>query len=161
MKVVIAVIGVVVIIAAGFWFFGPEDGDQTEVGQTEVQEEVVNDEELTGGEEAVSEVDLTAGFYGDYREDRLTMAEDGRVVLFFRASWCPSCRALDQDIQANLDQIPEDLTILTLDYDTEIDLRRQYGVTIQHTLVQVDAEGNKVQKWSGGNTLESITSRLD
>jgi len=71
------------------------------------------------------------GMYLDYDKSHIEKAADGKVVLFFKASWCPTCGALDKDIINNLDNIPEDVTILKVDYDSEIALKKQYGVTIQ------------------------------
>lgn len=101
------------------------------------------------------------GLYAPYSGDKLMMAETGKVVLFFKASWCPSCRALDSDIKKSLTDIPADVTILELDYDTETALKQKYGVTTQHTLVQVDAQGNLLKKWSGGTSLESVLGNLE
>ena len=77
----------------------------------------------------------------------------GNVVLFFRASWCPKCRALDADINANIKNIPGNLTILNVDYDNSTELKKKYGVTYQHTLVQVDKSGAMIKKWAGSPTL--------
>jgi thiol-disulfide isomerase/thioredoxin len=101
-----------------------------------------------------------AGLYAPYEASKLAMASSGDVVLFFKAAWCPSCRALDAHIKANLEAIPADLTILEVDYDTATALRQQYGVTTQHTLVHVDASGQMLKKWSGGATLESIVAQV-
>jgi thiol-disulfide isomerase/thioredoxin len=84
----------------------------------------------------------------------------GNIVLNFSASWCPSCRALKSNIEENMNNIPSDLTIVYVDYDNSTDLKRKYGVTRQHTLVQVDSQGGLVDKWSGGTTLDSIVSRV-
>jgi len=100
------------------------------------------------------------GEYLDYDASLLGRADDGDLVLFFHASWCPTCKALEKDVKNNLSNIPEDLTILKLNYDKESDLRKKYAVVIQHTLVQVDSNGNEITKWTGGNDLESITKRL-
>jgi len=108
----------------------------------------------------VPEGQTAAGRYEPYDESKLSYAETGDVVLFFKADWCPTCIALDRDIKKKADAIPSDLTILTLNYDTELALRRKYNVTTQHTLVQVDARGNMITKWSGGNTLQTILSRI-
>jgi len=79
-----------------------------------------------------------------------TLAAGGRdVVLYFHAPWCPICRPLDASINANLNALPADLTIIKVDYDTSTDLKRQYGVTYQHTFVQIDGQGNKLKLWSG------------
>lgn len=81
-------------------------------------------------------------------------------MLFFHAPWCPSCRGLNSNIEANRDDIPASLTILKTDYDTETALKQKYGVTIQHTLVQVDKDGNLIKKWSGGGTLTTIINQI-
>jgi len=102
----------------------------------------------------------TAGMYEMYDESKLAMAETGDLVLFFHASWCPSCRTLDTDISTNKANIPAGVTILKTDYDTQTELRKKYGVTSQHTLVQVDAKGEMIQKWSGGSTLNSLLEKV-
>ena len=103
---------------------------------------------------------MSKGSYEVYDASKLAMAEDGKVVLFFKASWCPTCRALDGDIKASLGDIPAGVTILEVDYDKSGDLKQKYGVTTQHTLVQVDSQGTLLNKWSGGNTLESVVEKL-
>ncbi len=46
------------------------------------------------------------------------------------------------------------------DYDTERELKKKYGVTYQHTFVQVDAQGNQIKKWGGSNTLSAVLSQI-
>ena len=101
---------------------------------------------------------LDAGVYAAYSDD-LAVSYD-KTVLFFKAAWCSTCRRLDRDILENQSAIPVDVAILHLDYDTELDMRRQYGVTIQHTLVQIDTEGNLLNKWSGSPNLEQVLGNL-
>ena len=84
---------------------------------------------------------------------------NSKKVLFFAATWCPSCQALTKDIQANLSSIPADTVVIRADYDDEKDLKKTYGVTYQHTLVQIDNDGKQITKWNGGNTLESLVSK--
>ena len=87
-------------------------------------------------------------------------AENGNVVLFFSAAQCPTCRALDDNIKDNLKNIPADLTILDIDYDNSTLLKRKYGVTYQHTLVQVDKNGELIKKWYGSPTLAILASEV-
>jgi len=101
-----------------------------------------------------------AGSYESYAPEKLVKANTGDVVLFFRASWCPTCRALDADIKSNAANIPAGLTILDVNYDNSSALKRKYGVTYQHTLVQVDAEGNLIKKWTNSPTLSAIVSQV-
>lgn len=103
---------------------------------------------------------MQAGSYEAYSADKIARAETGDVVLFFHASWCPSCRGLNSNIESNLKSIPAGVTILKADYDKEVELKKKYGVTTQHTLVQVDAAGTMLKKWSGGATLDTILSNI-
>jgi len=99
---------------------------------------------------------LPKGAYTSYEESRLSYANAGDVVLFFHAPWCPYCRAADNDINARLNEIPDGLLILKTDYDSATALKKKYGVTYQHTFVQVDAQGNMIKKWSSSQTLDAI-----
>ncbi len=103
---------------------------------------------------------VKGGVYELYSPEKLVNAKTGDVVLFFKANWCPSCRTVDADIKSNLNQIPKNLTLLELDYDKSSDLKKKYGVTYQHTFVQVDSDGNMIKKWSGGSTLNSIVKEI-
>lgn len=103
---------------------------------------------------------MKVGSYEAYSADKLARAETGDVTLFFHASWCPSCRGLNSSIESNLESIPEGVTILKTDYDTETELKKKYGVTYQHTLVQVDKDGNMIKKWSGSLSLDKLLSQI-
>jgi thioredoxin 1 len=100
------------------------------------------------------------GSYEAYAASKLAMADTGKVVLFFRASWCPTCKALDADIKKNAMSIPKGVTILDVDYDTSADLKKKYGVTYQHTLVQVDSKGTQLMKWQGSPTLAALVGKI-
>jgi len=91
----------------------------------------------------------------DYDGDREAFAATD-VVLFFNADWCSTCKVARDNIQADLASIPAGLTIVVVDFDTATELREKYGVTVQHTFVQVDADGNQLAKWSGSVTADEI-----
>ena len=104
---------------------------------------------------------MKVGSYEAYSSERIAMASATHdVVLFFRASWCPTCKAVDADIKAHLKEIPTSLTILDVNYDNSTDLKKKYEVTYQHTFVQVDARGDLIKKWSGSPTLASLVSEV-
>ena len=108
-----------------------------------------------------SDTMMKAGSYEAYAPEKVALASATHdVVLFFRASWCPICRALDADIKANLSKIPESLAILDVNYDNSTALKQKYGVTYQHTFVQVDKDGNLIKKWSGSPTLSALVSEV-
>jgi thiol-disulfide isomerase/thioredoxin len=100
--------------------------------------------------------------YQVYSPEALQAAQetDNKIVLFFHATWCPSCRALDSEITSNLAEIPENLTIFKVNYDAETALKQQYSVTTQHTLVQIDSTGNEVTKWSGGSRIKQLLNQV-
>jgi len=94
-------------------------------------------------------------WYIDY--DESLIGSNDTTVLFFHASWCPSCRAADSSISASgVDEI----LLLKTDYDSNTDLRRKYWVTTQHTFVQVDAQGELITKWTGSNSVEDIIAKI-
>ncbi|MCW1887940.1 MAG: thioredoxin family protein [Candidatus Moranbacteria bacterium] len=103
---------------------------------------------------------MKGGQYTTYDASKIAFAKEGKVVLFFNASWCPTCKAVDADIKAHMSDIPANTLILSVDYDTHKDLKTKYGVTTQHTFVQVDSEGNSLGKWVGGDTLKSVLSNV-
>lgn len=109
--------------------------------------------------ESEAEVSATPGKYLAYEDVNLASLE-GDIVLDFYASWCPSCRKLEKDVKESLNDIPSDLTLIKVNYDKETSLKNKYGVTKQHTFVQVDNQGNLIKKWSGGNTLEAVVSNI-
>ncbi len=103
---------------------------------------------------------LAAGGYVDleaYEADPASH-QSGDVVLFFNASWCPTCRAADSNFASAA--FPAGLTIVSVDFDDNTELRQEYGVTVQHTFVQVDAAGSEVAKWSGSTTVDEVADRL-
>lgn len=147
---VVVIIILIIIGAFGVYYFMGEDTKvDMETSADDSSEMPTN--QIVAGE---------PGRYQIYTEDKLVMAETGDVLLFFRADWCPTCRALDKDIREHSGEIPTDLTILGIDYDNSSDLKQKYGVTYQHTLVQVDSKGNLIKKWSGSPTLSALVSEI-
>lgn len=94
--------------------------------------------------------------YIDYSSAALTANGEGKNIIFFKASWCPTCKSLDADITSNANKIPEGVNIMKADYDTSSELKKKYGVTQQHTLVVVDKDGNKISSKVGSPTLDSV-----
>ncbi len=99
-----------------------------------------------------------AGIFTTYAPDALTKTEGHKNVIFFSAPWCPTCQATNKDIQANLNNINPKLHILSADFDTSVELRQKYGVTMQHTFVEIDASGNLIKKIGGLATVKDINN---
>lgn len=81
--------------------------------------------------------------------DAQALAAQGPVVLFFAADWCPTCIGALRDINANGSRLG-DITVVVVDYDSASDLKSRYGVTSQHTFVQIDAGAGRLAAWNGG-----------
>lgn len=187
MKNFLLIGGVVVLGGVGYFFLQHNITDTKEQEQKVMQEKLEMEEKAMMEKKAIEEksmmeadvikkddtmmktdtmvkpaetVMMEKGSYETYDVSKLARAEKGDVVLFFKASWCPSCKAVDADIKANQNSIKDGLTILEVDYDNSQALKTKYGVTYQHTFVQVDSNGTQIAKWSGSPTLASLTSNL-
>lgn len=101
----------------------------------------------------------TPGTYAEYSEGSVASTK-GVKILFFHASWCPQCRQLEADIKAG--EIPQDVTIFKVDYDTNQALRQKYDVKLQTTLVKIDDAGNEIQKFVAyeNPSLEAVKENL-
>lgn len=102
------------------------------------------------------QIPFTSSNYKSFEEWSGSIKSNTNTVLFFDASWCPSCRTVDQDIVAHINEIPEGLTILKVDYDKAKDLKQKYTVTTQTTFVLVDAQDNLIKKEIGLLSLADI-----
>lgn len=135
----------------------PAEGDGS---QTETADQ--NDGEDENNDNQPAAPDLPAGRYVDYRgPSHLDSLADTDRWLNFHADWCPFCQALDEDINNNLDQIPDGVTIVKVDFDDNQDLRVRYGVTRQTVFVRIDAAGNEINRFDGygrNATLSNINS---
>lgn len=146
-----------------------EDADEIEKnmmdkdGSMKTDEAMMKKDEVMMKDEAMTEKDAMMGHggtYETYSPEKIARASSGKVILFFRASWCPTCRAVNSDIKNKLSSIPKDVTILDVNYDTEATLKSKHGVTYQHTFVQVDAAGAQIAKWSASPTLAALVSEI-
>lgn len=176
-------IGIIIFIALavfGFYVFSPNqevinNDNESMEGDSMMESEF--DDSMAGGSMSNSEDGAdpmmetnmesedsmveSAGVYEDYSSEKISMATTGKMVLFFHADWCPFCRSLDQNLQSNLENIPEGISILKVDYDTSQDLRVKYGVTTQHTFVQVDENGNEIAQWTGSSNLDELLLKIN
>lgn len=85
---------------------------------------------------------------------------DSKVVLFFNAVWCSTCKQARGNFESSLTEIPENLTVVVVDFDNSIELRKKYAVSVQHTFVEINNAGEAVGKWSGSTTFAGIAEQL-
>jgi thiol-disulfide isomerase/thioredoxin len=115
------------------------------------------DDAMTG-DEAMAEQAGAFIDYADY-EGNKGMYDNGTVVLFFNATWCPTCKETTKNLEADPAAIPAGLTVVSVDFDSSDELKQKYGITTQHTFVQVDADGNELAKWTGSATADEIAKQ--
>lgn len=165
-QIIIAVIALIAIAGGVYASMSNKDAAIVQDTATKTDTMIKGDSMIktevasTPGTPKTSDTMMKNGSYEAYSVDKIARAETGDVVIFFHASWCPSCRGLNTSIENNSTSIPEGVSILKADYDKETDLKKKYGVTTQHTLVQVDKDGNMIKKWSGGGNLNSVLSQI-
>ena len=96
--------------------------------------------------------------YMNYDETKVSeaLASGQKVALFFHATWCPSCKALDKTISAEISSIPTDTLIVKVDYDSSTEMKKKYGVTNQHTTVLIDRDMNLISKKLGAKSVSDI-----
>lgn len=159
---VVVLVGAVGVFAATRPATEPSAGSSTsEPAAVSEQPEAPSSAEPADASEdaAASDTATSAGTYVDYSDTAIASAQ-GRTFLFFHASWCPICRTLDSDILAS--GVPAGVTIIKVDYDSSQDLRQQYGVTQQTTIVEVDTAGNGLQNYVAFNdpTLQTVLDAM-
>ncbi len=104
----------------------------------------------------IIETEITKWLYTDYSSSALKEAK-WDIVLFFHANWCTSCVATNKDIISKW--VPNNLTILKADFDSETELKKKYEVLGQMTFVQVDNQGNMIKKWIWGG-FDGIVEKI-
>ena len=159
--VIFVVVAVIAVLGIGAYTFS-QNPSQSESLIKEDEAMLQKDTQETIKDDTVDNSDNSR--YVEYSKATLDQAAGNRRVLFFYASWCPTCRPTDADLKENADKIPEDLTVIRVNYSDpetdqeEKDLAKKYGITYQHTFVQIDSTGNEVTKWNGGQTKELLSN---
>ena len=106
----------------------------------------------------------TSNNYLEYTAQAFDSDKNKKRVLYFYANWCPTCRPADAEFNANVSKFPKDLVLFRVNYndsdtdDTEKALAVKYGITYQHTFVQVDEKSNEIVKWNGGAFSKLIST---
>jgi len=109
-------------------------------------------EEAPAGSMMMMSNDLPMYLQVDYTtiDEAASYAANGPAILFFYATWCPTCQAAMKDLRENGSEVASDITLVIVDYDKYTDLKKRYDITYQHTFVQIDGNGNAIKKWNGG-----------
>ena len=92
------------------------------------------------------------------KEQAQELAKTQTVVYFFAATWCSGCNQILRDFQANWKKVPANVTVVLVNYDKALDLKKRYGVTTTHTYVVIGAEGQRKKIWTESYTVEAIVT---
>lgn len=94
-------------------------------------------------------------------EDAQNLVRNGeRVVYFFKTASCASCKTAQKDLDTRLSTYSTPFVVVVVEYDKEPGktLKEKYGISSDHTWIQIDADGNVVTKWQGGTTDELVSN---
>jgi len=151
--------GFFLITGALVFMFTQSQSDNQMTGST-LQDTSVATPQSENTPENATEQDTIA--YAAYSPELVANASaDDKIVLFFHAQWCSTCNMLDNDIVSNQQNIPSNTRILKVDFDSATDLKQKYEVRTQHTLVQVNNQGEAQDTWAQSFTLDSILGRIN
>ncbi len=98
------------------------------------------------------------GSYTVYSESAVSsaLAAGKKVILFFHAPWCPTCKAADANFLK--ETAPVNTIVFKTDYDSNVALKKKYGVTYQHTFVSLNTDGSLKKKMSGADTFAELVT---
>lgn len=95
--------------------------------------------------------------YQDYNPNTIPLSWD--IVLFFHADRCPTCNEAEKNFLNST--IPESLTILKVNYDTETELKKKYGILTQTSYVLIKPDGTLIKRRIWWGTLQEIVTKIE
>ncbi|HMS22562.1 MAG TPA: thioredoxin family protein [Candidatus Levybacteria bacterium] len=168
--IIFVVIAAVILLGVGGYILSQNSSQSDsvmpakDVAMKPTDKMMKKDDSAMEGEKMMDDKKTSSG-YVQYKKSVFDSAASSRRVLFFYASWCPTCRPADGSFTKNAGKIPEDVTLIRVNYNDpetdqeEKDLAKKYGITYQHTFVQIDSNGREVTKWNGGQ-IDELLSKI-
>jgi thioredoxin 1 len=164
MKITKILIPIILLVVIGaFFLFASQTEAPTKVVTTVTETTNVKEKEIEPN--SGSQDTQTYSRYVIHSPQTYEQYNGKKRILFFYASWCPTCQPVNKDLMDNSIKIPEDFVVIRVNYkDAETDdlekaLAKKYAVTYQHTFVVIDEEGNEITKWNGGD-FKDILDRI-
>jgi thioredoxin 1 len=147
--------GIVIVIGIGAFAYSASRDKNSPTSTTLPTQQNTSEaptDSLKGEFMSEGAAELEHGAYQDYSPAVVSseQAAGRKIVLFFYATWCPECRAADAEFKSHPELVPAGVTLLKVDYDNNLELKKKYGVTYQHTFVQIDNNNNMITKWVSG-----------
>lgn len=162
--IVFVIVAVVAVLGVGAYTLSQYPSKSDTIMKKDVTPEQEAMEKKQGEKMQKTDDKMADSRYVEYSKTVLEKAATNRRVLFFYASWCAICRPADANFKENAGKIPNDVTLIRVNYnDPETDqeekeLAKKYGITYQHTYVQIDATGKELTKWNGGQIAELLSN---
>lgn len=156
-KTVIGIIAALLIITVAVVVFSGDDETETTAQNqnSATQRQDTTEAAASPSEAEPAEQANASGLgYVDYSDENLAAASGSTRVVFFHAPWCSVCNFYEGQIEEQ--GVPSDVTILKVDFDSEDELKSQYGVNVQSTFVLLDGDGNVVESWPFARGLNGI-----
>lgn len=98
--------------------------------------------------------------FTDFTQERYSqLLGEKPFIIFFHASWCPTCVQLTKEIKNDLANFPKGTIILKADFDTETKLKQDYSIVTQATLVVIDKSG-KVMQTLAAPSVEEVKKAM-
>lgn len=150
--VMIVLVGIALVLG-GYYYTRPSIAPTVQQDTITVQDQMVKTESATSQQ---------SSRYIPFTPAVLAKASTARRILYFYANWCSTCRPANADFEKNASMLPGDLTVIRVNYndpDTDAEekaLAAKYGITYQHTFVQIDERDEVVTTWNGGATKELL-----
>jgi hypothetical protein len=64
------------------------------------------------------------------------------------------------NLRQNVSEIPRDVTIIPVNYDTQTAQKQKYGIASQHAFVQINPQGKQIDIWAGSSTVDEILMHI-
>lgn len=165
--ILIVIVVIAILAFTGFYLY--QNNTTGPLNTTEEGKMMADDKMQNSADEAMSdggENAMTGDKYVEFTPENYSEYKDKKRILFFYANWCPTCIPANANFQKNADDLPNDVVMIRVNYDdsqtddNEVALAQQYGVTYQHTFVQIDENGNEVTKWNGSVRMSSVLKNI-
>ena len=149
----------ILLVVYILWPRNPFPGSEVVVSDQE-RRSIVDDSLLPFEEEVVEEEVIVPGQYRDFfAGDLENLSGSKRIVLFFDGRNCSTCIVLHEDINRNRRNIPEDLIIFRVPFNSSLELRNRYAVSEPGVLVYIDSSSQEVLRtWKNSVTLDAIVA---
>lgn len=168
--ILISIIALVVVLGVVFFNYN-SNSDISDSGNNNIEsssEDLMVDDKMEDKMEDKTESVRIEGNYFEFtqKEYEKALSENKKIMLYFYASWCPTCRAEQPSTIGAFSELNDEnivgFRVNYKDSDTdsyEENLAKEFGITYQHTKVLI-VNGKEVSKsletWSKERYIEEL-----